>query len=462
MNPMFKCSNNNSKKPSIVITDQPQRTDTASSLPSTPARGHIPFDPRTETAKRTRANSTGNVAKSHDRHPEVGLIDYDEEKVRLPIHLSAGNVFHPHRPVANFDNSSPQGSSAKTLPRQLSGLLGEPFYPSIARNAVPSQPVGSLPGNGPSGVENNVYLQHTSERSSPNDAVLHQYSVSSSTLNNSQQNQDGASLHFGSLRQSDRASPMVAGRTGSYYQANPPDMSSKTKSLQATMNSPPMKITTSQRQAIREASTPYSSHRESQNSVRKKNDIKGSYEADFNITTNLNFSNKPEDILGKSKESQIGQSELGSRSLPGSDHNSIAGGISQPREISSKASSLPHGNASKGTLRAPSRGELVSPLDALSDANSNYPSLRSSEMHYGNNNSATTLLQSFQPPPPEMPTDSSDDDLFSIIAKGTYSSAVPDPFMRHTSGDVLIKREGKSKNKHVYVVVPTRDGSTAV
>ncbi|XP_068754835.1 uncharacterized protein [Montipora capricornis] len=64
--------------------------------------------------------------------------------------------------------------------------------------------------------------------------------------------------------------------------------------------------------------------------------------------------------------------------------------------------------------------------------------------------------------PPEMPTDSSDDDLFSIVAKGTYSSAVPDTYMRHTSAAASTMKDAKNKNKHVYVVVPSGDGSTAV
>ncbi|XP_029211220.2 uncharacterized protein LOC114975259 isoform X3 [Acropora millepora] len=468
VNPMFKSGNNynnNNNKPSIVITDQPQLTDTASSLPSTPARSHIPFDPRTGTAKRTRANSTGNVAKSHHKLPDVGLINYDEEKECLPRHLSAGNVSHPHRLVANFDNSSPQGSSANTLPNHRSGPSGDSFYPSMARNTTFLQPAEGAPlttAKGPSGVVNNLYLQHSPERYSPNDAAINQYPASSSTLNHSQQKQDCVSLQYGSLRQSARASPIVPKRTDSYYQTNPSDMSGKTKSLQATRNSSPMKITTSQRQTIPETTTPYSNHRETQNSMRKNNDIKGSNDAGFNITTNPNFSSKPEDIWRKSKESQLGQSKLVSGSLPGSDPNSIAGGISQHRGISSEGSVLQRENASKGTLRAPSLGELLSPLDALPDAHSNNPSLRSSELYYGNSNSTTTPLQSFQPPPPEMPTDSSEDDLFSIVAKGTYSSAVPSPFMRHTSGNASIKREGKNTNKHDYVVVPSGDGSTAV
>ena len=464
---MFKSgnNNNNNNKPSIVITDQPQLTDTSSSLPSTPARSHIPFDPRTGTAKRTRANSTGNVAKSHHKLPDVGLINNDEEKECLPRHLSAGNVSHPHRPVANFDNASPQGSSANTLPNHRSGPSGDSFYPSMARNTTFLQPAGGAPlttAKGPSVVVNNLYLQHSLERSSPNDAALNQYPASSSTLNHSQQNQDCVSLQYGSLRQSARASPIVPKRADSYYQTNPSDMSGKTKSLYATRNSSPMKMTTSQRQTVPETTTPYSSHRETQNSMRKNNDIKGSNDAGFNITTNPNFSSKPEDIWRKSKESQLGQSKLVSGSYPGSDPNSIAGGISQHRGISSEASVLQHENASKGTLRAPSLGELLSPLDALPDAHSNNPSLRSSELYYGNSNSTTTPLQSFQPPPPEMPTDSSEDDLFSIVAKGTYSSAVPSPFMRHTSGKASLKREEKNTNKHDYVVVPSGDGSTAV
>jgi len=354
VNPMFKSgnnnNNNNNNKPSIVITDQPQLTDTSSSLPSTPARSHIPFDPRTGTAKRTRANSTGNVAKSHHKLPDVGLINNDEEKECLPRHLSAGNVSHPHRPVANFDNASPQGSSANTLPNHRSGPSGDSFYPSMARNTTFLQPAGGAPlttAKGPSGVVNNLYLQHSPERSSPNDAALNQYPASSSTLNHSQQNQDCVSLQYGSLRQSARASPIVPKRADSYYQTNPSDMSGKTKSLHATRNSSPMKMTTSQRQTIPETTTPYSNHRETQNSMRKNNDIKGSNDAGFNITTNPNFSSKPEDIWRKSKESQLGQSKLVSGSYPGSDPNSIAGGISQHRGISSEASVLQHENASK-------------------------------------------------------------------------------------------------------------------
>ncbi|XP_068713714.1 uncharacterized protein [Montipora foliosa] len=429
VNPSFNSGKNNNK-PSIIITDEPQFTspanDAVSSLPSTPARSHTSTDPRTGTPRRTRASSTGNVSKSHERQQDLGIINYEEEKGRLPRHLSAGNVSHPHRQVANFDSSSQHTPAAKTLPRQKPGTSNDSFCQSMG-NTLPNT------GNGPSGFVNNAPQQQTPLRSAYNDAALNQYQ--------NQPNQDGFSLSYGSLRQPAKASHTAAGRTDSYYHANTlPILSGGTQSSLATQNllsynrgvqNSPLKTANSLKETNPGMKTPYSNHRETPKSMRKCNDGNASNDTSFNVTTNPGFSNQPGDIWHRARETQLGQKPTGSRSL-GSDPNNIPGGV--PGGISSEARVIQKRNASKGTLRAPSMGELLSPLDAFPESHANNPSLRSSDKHFGTANSS---LQSFPPPPPEMPTDSSDDDLFSIVAEGTYSSAVPDTYMGHIYETVI-------------------------
>lgn len=470
VNPMFNSGNNN--KLPTATTNQPQVilpvNDAVASLPSTPARGRTQSEPRTGTPRRTRANSTGNVSRSHERHQNHGIINYSEEKVRLPRHLSAGNVSHQHRQAAHSDHASQNQSPAKTLPRQRSATANDPYYNSPVRNPLYLQQERSAPlttANGASGVINNVPKQQSPARFVPNGAVVNQYSASSGTLDYNQPSQGGVSQQLSPSKSPQhgpfgQAASVAAGRgEGSTYQGNTLSVSSgQVQSSPSTQNSllyhhenptSPIKLSNSSNAPLaKETSlgtlTPYSSHRDSPN-----------------ITTNPNYNTKSGDICQTPNEAKLGQKEPSARSL-GSDHSFVSGGILHHRSNSSEASTAKLQNASKGTLRAPSTGELLSPLDALPDAYLNNPGLRYSGRHLGNSSLGTSSLQSFPPPPSEQPIDSSDDDLYSIVAKGTYSSAVPDPHLRHTGVAASDRREGKNKNKHVYVVVPLGDGSTAV
>ena len=457
VNPMFNTGNNN--KLPIATTNQPQVilpvNDAVTSLPSTPARGRTQSEPRTGTPRRTRANSTGNVSRSHERNQNHGIINYSEEKVRLPRHLSAGNVSHQHRQAAHSDHASQNQSPAKTLPRQRSATANDPYYNSPVRNALHFQQERGAPlttANGASGIINKCV---------PNGAVVNQYSASSGPLDYNQPSQGGVSQQLSPSKSPQhgpfgQAASVAAGRgEGSNYQGNTLLVSSgQVQSSPSTQNSlsyhtSPMKLSNSSNASLGKETnlgtlTPYSSHRDSPN-----------------ITTNPNYSTKSGDICQTPNETNFGQKEPSRRSL-GSDHSFVSGSILHHRSTSSEASTAKLQNASKGTLRAPSMGELLSPLDALPDAHVNNPGLRYSGRHLGNSSLGTSSLQSFPPPPLEQPIDSSDDDLYSIVAKGTYSSAVPDPHLRHTGVAALDKREGKNKNKHVYVVVPSGDGSTAV
>ena len=473
VNPM--CNSGNNNKIPVAITNQTQVilpvNDAASSLPSTPARGRTQSEPRTGTPKRTRANSTGNVSRSHERHQNQGITNYSEEKGRLPRHLSTGNVSHQHRQTAHSDYTSQNQSPAKTLPRQRSATANDPYYNSPVRTPLHLQQERSATltaSSGTSGIINNVPQQQSPARFVPNGAVVNQYSASSGTLDNNQQSQGGVSQLL-SPSKSPQHGPfgqpgsVAAGRgEGSNYQGNTFSVSSgQVQSSPSTQNSlpyhrenpnSPMKLSilsNSSNASLGKETNPgtltaYSSHRDTPN-----------------ITSNPTYNTKSGDIYQTPNEAKLGQKELTARSL-GSDHSFVPGGILHHRSISSEASAAKLQSASKGTLRAPSMGELLSPLDALPDAYVNNPGLRYSGRHLGNSSLGTSSLQSFPPPPPEKPIDSSDDDLYSIVAKGTYSSAVPDPYLKHTGGAASDRREGKNKNKHVYVVVPSGDGSTAV
>ena len=490
VNPMFNSSNNN--KPPSALTNQnqaiPPGNDTVSSLPSTPARGRTQSEPRSGTPRRARANSTGNVSRSHDRHHSQGITNYSEERLRLPRHLSAGNVSHQHRQGGHSDNASQNQSPARTLPRQRSATANNPYCQSPVRNPLHLQQGGSaLPapvsGASNSGVINNVSQQQSPARSVPNAAVVNQYPATSGTLNNRQQSQGSVSQplspsrspQYGAVGQPLKSASGAVRRDGE--QGSPLSVASgeiqalpgthHSLAYQCTNLNSAMKLPNSSNAVLGKESNPgtpipYSSHRSTPKSIRKWSEEKETNFTGPNITTNPNYNSKFGDIWQKHNEAKLGQKEPSARSLS-SDHSNIPGGILQRSRVSSETSATQEQDSSKGTLRAPSMGELLSPLDALPDPYANNPSLRFSDRHpYSSNPGTQSLHTSIPPPPPEQPTDSSDDDLYSIVAKGTYSSAVSDPYLRQTAGTALERREGKNKNKHVYVVVPSGDGSTAV
>ena len=480
INPMFKSDNNN-KNPSTMINQNPTMqpvNDTVSSLPSTPARGRTQSEPRSGTPRRTRANSTGNVSRSHERHQNQGMLSNSEERVRLPRHLSAGNVSHQHRHAGHLDNVSQNQSPARTLPRQRSATANEQYCQSPVRNPLHLQQVGNAKLTTAIGTSSGGVICNASHQQSPgNGSVANQHHSNSSTLNKRQQSQTSVSQQlspsrnppYDALGQSVGSASGTVGIGGDpHYQGSPLSFASgevqpfsvTQHSLQNERANPISSMKLSNSSSLgKELSPgrpgPYSSHRSTPKTTRKRGEEKPFSDIVPNIATNPNYNNTSEDIWQKHNETELGQKEPSARSMS-SDHSNMPGGILQRRRVSSETSATQDQDSSKGTLRPPSMGELLSPLDVLPDAYASNSSLRFS------NNPGTLSLHSFPPPPPEQPTDSSDDDLYSIVAKGTYSSAVPDPYLRHCAGAASGRREGKNKNKHVYVVVPSGDGSTAV
>lgn len=477
INPMFNGGNKN-KPP--VITNQPQVispvNDGVSSLPSTPARVRTQSEPRTGTSRRTRANSTGNVSHSHERKPNQGLTD-SYETVRIPRHLSAGNVSHQQRQGAHSDYFSQNKSPAKTLPRERSTTGNDQFCHSPVRNHLQLPQGGGATlslVNGASEITNNGHQQHSPSRSIPNGSVLNQYPSTSGKrpqtqvgiarqLSPSKSPQHGpCGKHVNSPATTDYHSNTLSAVSGEMKFGSAPETSLPHLRAKQT---PLTKLSDFKNTSLGEeknlgAQTPYSSHRETGKATRNWGEEETFNTFVPNIRTNPNFK-KPEDLWQKPEEATI-EKKGSSTWMSGSERDNIPGDLLQRRSVSSETTATHKRNASKGTLRAPSMGELLSPLDTLPDACPNNTSLRYSERQLGNNNQSLSYLQSFPPPPPDMPMDSSDDDLYSIVAKGTYSSAVPDLHLRHCTVANSDRRERKSKNKHVYMVVPSGDGSTAV
>ena len=472
VNPVFDTVNNN--KPANGIIKQKQSAmdeyDMVSSLPSTPVRVRTLSEPKCGTARRARANSTGNVSRNQDRNPSHEATYFSAEKVRLPRHLSAGNVSHQIR-HAGSQNQSP----SKTLPRQRSATANDAYCQSPLRNPIQMDIGGDTISSG--GAPYLMGFTHTSQlqapsRSLPNGAVTNQSSLTSGNLNNRQQTKGKVSPNLPSKcphqysagHAVKKVGPaVVIGRDGepnylgspnSATSAEAPNTGRGTnKLLPNTRTSPSamMLSNTLNVPLVKESNlgtpTPYSSHRDTGKSSRRWTEVISSNGTVPNITSNPNFSDMSEDVWKKNNDARVGNFGL---------DNS---GILRHKTILSETQEQ---DTSKGTLRAPSTGELLSPLDALPDGHANESSLRSSDQHSYNANSGTSLFSTSSPPPPEQATDSSDDDLYSIVAKGTYSSAVPDPHLRHTVGGKSDRKEQKNRNKHVYVVVPSRDGSTAV
>ena len=472
VNPIFGTVNNN--KPANGIINQNQSAmveyDMVSSLPSTPVRVRTLSEPKYGTARRARANSTGNVSRNQDRNPIQEATYFSAEKVQLPRHLSAGNVAHQNRHAAS-QNQSP----SKTLPRQRSATANDAYCHSPLRNPIQMDIGGDAISSG--GTPYLMGSTYTSQvqapsRSLPNSVVTNQFPLTSGSLNNRQQSKgkvspnlpskcphqysaghavkqiepavvtgrDGEPNHLGSPNSGTSAEAMNTGRGTPKLLPNT-QTSSSAVMLSNTLNVPLVK------ESNLGTPTPYSSHRDTGKSSRKWIKDISSNGTVPNITSNPNFSNMSEDVRKKNNGARVGNL--------GSDNS----GILQHKTILSETQEQ---DTSKGTLHAPSTGELLSPLDALPDGHANESSLRSSDQHSYNANSGTSLFSTSSPPPPEQATDSSDDDLYSIVAKGTYSSAVPDPHLRHTVGGKSDRKEQKNRNKHVYVVVPSRDGSTAV
>lgn len=492
VNPMFNSGNSN-KIPSFVSNPNPVNpsgNEMVSSVPSTPSRSRTLSEPRTGTSRRGRANSTGNVSRSHERHHSQGMSDYHDERVRLPRHLSAGNVSHQHRQGTHSDPASQNQSPAKTLPRQRATTGNAPYSQSPVRNPLHWHP--SAQPSPASGTSNPGIIKNTSQQQSPvrsvlGGALVNQYPTPGS-LNNRQQSPGGVSQQSSPSRgpQSNslgrpvkQLGPGAAGRDGeSSYQGKPlsvapgeaqtiPALHHSLSYQRANPNSP-KKFSNSSNTTLGPDSnvgspTPYSTHRNTPKLDGKWSGEAPTNHAAPNITTNPNYINKPGDIWQTHNDRKSGQKDASGRSL-GADPGNIPGSILQRKRVSSEKCSQQEQDANKGTMRPPSMGELLSPLDALPDAYANNPNLRFSDRHSYNITPGTSSFHPFPTPPPELPLDSSDDDLYSIVAKGTYSSAVPDPNLRHAALVTSMSdgREGKNKSKHVYVVIPTGDGSTAV
>lgn len=455
VNPLFNGGNSN-KPPSSITNSNPGNLlgkETVSSLPSTPCRSRTLSEPRSGTPRRGRANSTGNVSRSHERHHSQGMPDYSDERVRIPRHLSAGNVSHHHRHGTQSDHASQSQSPARTLPRQRAATGNAAYNQSPVRNPLNWSPCGqSVPASG-------ISHPGTPARSVPEGALISQYPT---TIGNNRQPSPGGVAQQPSLSRGPQYNSLChsvkqPGTTaealqtsGSYHGANP--------------NSP-MKFSNPSNVALASDGNavppiPYSTHRNIPKLNRKWSEEKPTNDAP-NITTNPNYNNKPGDVWQKCNESVH---KDGSGKSLSTDQGSIPGGILQRRNVFSEKCSPQEQDVKKGTLRPPSTGELLSPLDALPETYADNPSLRISDRHSYNITQGTSSFHPFSPPPPDLPTDSSDDDLYSIVAKGTYSSAAPDAHLKHTGGALPMSdgRERKSKNKHVYVVIPSGDGSTAV
>lgn len=491
VNPMFNSCNNNNKTPSSITNPNPVNlpgNDVVSSLPSTPCRSRTPSEPKSGTPRRGRANSTGNVARSHERHHSQGMTDYPDERVRIPRHLSAGNVSHHHRQGPHSDHASQNQSPARTLPRQRAATGNVGYSQSPVRNPhnwPPSAQPASANGVSNSGIVNKTSQPHSPARSVPGGALVNQYPSASGSLNNrqqipgseSQQPSNFRSAQYSSLgHQTKQLGPGTTGRGGeSNYLGKPLSPGSEevhtTPSSQHSMSyqrpnpNSPMKSSnpsnTLPSDSKAGAPTPYSNHRNTPNLNRKWSEEKPTNDGAPNIITNPNYNNKPGDIWQKHNDMKSGQRDASGQSLS-ADDGTTSGSVLQRRNVSTEKCSPQEQDANKGTMRPPSMGELLSPLDALPDTYANNSSLRLSDQQSYNITPGTSSFHPFTPPPPDLPTDSSDDDLYSIVAKGTYSSAVPDPNLRNTGVARSDERERKNKNKHVYVVIPSGDGSTAV
>lgn len=469
VNPMF---NNNNKLFNLVNdTHQtnPPAKDTANSLPSTPSRSRILSEPRTGPARHGRANSTGNVSKSHERQHSQGISDYQDERTRIPRHLSAGNVSHQHRHMVSEHASHPQ-SPARTLPRQRTPT-GNHWHQA-------AQPTHTS-GTSTPGMINSTSQQHLPARSVSGGTLLSQ----SSTLNSRQQSpgigqlspsrnpqhnppdhslRDVGLVTLGRDREPNNQGKSLSMAPGEQQFAA--HNSTRYQRANVGPNSP-MKVSSSSNATLGLSSSsgsnsPYTAQRNTPILNRKWSEVKSESDVVPNITTNPNYINRPGEIWLDDSDPNTGHKDATGRSLS-TDQGNKQGGILQHRRESAEKSSSQEQFPPKGTMRAPSMGELLSPLDALPDAYANSTSLRLSDRHSYRNTQGTSSFHPSSPQPPE-PPDSSDDDLYSIVAKGTYTSAVPDPNLRHTTRDTSVGREGKTRSKHVYVVVPSGDGSTAV
>ena len=487
VNPMFNSGSNN-KTSSSMSNPNPVNlhgNDVVSSLPSTPCRSRTVSEPKSGTPRRGRANSTGNVSRSHERHHSQGMPDYTDERIRLPRHLSAGNVSHHHRQGSHSDHTSQNQSPARTLPRQRSATGNAAYSQSPVRNPH-NWPPGAQPAS-MNGMSNSGIIS-SQPQSAPGGALVSQYPSASGALNNRQQipgSESQQPSNFRSAQYNSLGHPTkqlgqgTTGRDGeSNYQAKPLSTGSEevhsTPSSQNSMSyqranpNSPMKSSNPSNTLTSDSNagglTPYSNHRNTPNLNRKWSEEKPTNDVAPNIITNPNYNNnnnKPGDIWQKHNDLKSGQKDVSGKSLS-ADQGNIPGSILQRRNISSEKCSPQEQDANKGTMRPPSMGELLSPLDALPDTYVNNSSLCLSDRHSYNITPGTSSFHPCTPPPPELPTDSSDDDLYSIVAKGNYSSAVPDPNLRHTGVARSHGRERKNKSKHVYVVLPSGDGSTAV
>jgi len=368
VNPLFNGSNSN--KPSGSITNSnpgnQRGCDAVSSLPSTPCRSRTLSEPRTGTPRRGRANSTGNVSRSHERHHSQGMPDYPDERVRLPRHLSAGNVSHHHRHGTQSDHALQSQSPARTLPRQRAATGNAAYNQSPVRNPLNWPPHGqAIPANGTSNP--GIISNSSPARSVPDGTLVNQYPTTIGNLNNRQQSPGGVTqqpspsrgAQYNSLGHTVKQ-PWTTGEapstpsqnSGSYQRANP--------------NSP-VKFSNPSNVALASdgnagTPTPYSAHRNTPKLNRKWSEEKPTNNAAPNITTNPNYNNKPSDIWQKHSES--GQKDGSGKSLS-RDQGSIPGGTLQRRNVSSEKCSPQEQDAKKEVGNAnDSNADALEPQNA--------------------------------------------------------------------------------------------------
>ncbi|KAL9969683.1 hypothetical protein ACROYT_G021927 [Oculina patagonica] len=376
VNPMFNSGNNNNKAPSSVTNPNPINlpgNGAISSLPSTPCRSRTLSEPKSGTPRRDRAYSTGNVSRSHERHHSQGMTNYPDERVRLPRHLSAGNVSPHNRQGLHSDHASQNQSPARTLPRQRAATGNGGYCHSPVRNPhnwPPSAQPAPVNGMSNSGIVNTTSQPQSPARSVSGGTLVNQYPSASGSLNNRQQKPGSESQQPSNVRSAQYNSlghptkqlgPGTAGRDGeSNYQGKPPSLGSEdvrtTPSSQHSMSyqrpnpnstmksSNPSNTLSSDSNAG--APTPYSNHRNSPNLNRKWSKEKPTNDGAPNIITNPNYNNKPGDIWQKHNGVKSGQKDASAKSFS-ADQGNTSGSVLQCRNVSSERCSPQEQDANK-------------------------------------------------------------------------------------------------------------------
>lgn len=127
VNPLFNGGNSNKSPGSLASSTlgNPIGSEAVSSLPSTPCRSRTLSEPRTGTPRRGRANSTGNVSRSHERQHSQGMPDYPDQSTASSSPQRWKCVSSPStryavrswsrvtRSVPSTDSTPPEGSDRK-------------------------------------------------------------------------------------------------------------------------------------------------------------------------------------------------------------------------------------------------------------------------------------------------------------------------------------------------------------